>query len=744
MLDGSADMSVEGRIARLESELEDMSIVGDATNKEIFKLQGRFDRLSKDFDEIAEGASAEDLAQVQSSLDEMGSRFKAVEESLASHTQEAQERVEQVRGDLEKLRDAQGQAQNKFEEFELGVEERLEAVKAELSQASTFLKSEDFEKYRQGQEEELNKERDSQKEALEALKGELSQRLEEGLKRSAEDREALVAKTVSDLKGESERNLFELEERLEGKASQQEEGLKGLEASLNHLKEMMNGADSAMETLQSLRGEVDKLAERITEFAPRCDEALAQAAKSQEEVEQHLGTIRMAMRLVEQLDQRVTEIGKNAESLTEAAAEAVAAAPKIAASMAQAAQAAQAAGPAPVVVAAQAPRVEVIEEEPIPPVTENLGYDLGDILQVVISHGASDLHLQVGCTPTVRLNGDLVPVGETKLATDDTKALIYPAMTREQRQAVRQGKEVSFSHVTADGVRFLVSAFLERGNLSANFHMLRTDVLPFEALGLPPVLKKFSLFQNGLVILTGPTGSGKSTTMASMVDFINNNRKCHIVTIEDPIEYYHKTVNSLITQREVGDDTQSFRDAINTAMRQDPDVLVISDIRDAETMMSAISAAEKGYLVIAALNTPDTLQALRRMLTFFTGETQRQFRLLLASCLRGIVSQKLVARADDKGRIPAIEVLVVDLPVSEYILNDDFEALAAYQQQSGVEGMQSFGQSMGALYAQGLIAKDEEIFHEVPAPEFPVDPVIHNAEPQQSDIGDNDTIMNWL
>ena len=243
MLDSSADMSVEGRIARLESELEDMSIVGDATNKEIFKLQGRFDRLSKDFDEIAEGASAEDLAQVQSSLDEMGSRFKAVEESLASHTQEAQERVEQVRGDLEKLRDAQGQAQNKFEEFELGVEERLEAVKAELSQASTFLKSEDFEKYRQGQEEELNKERDSQKEALEALKGELSQRLEEGLKRSAEDREALVAKTVSDLKGESERNLFELEERLEGKASQQEEGLKGLEASLNHLKEMMNGAD---------------------------------------------------------------------------------------------------------------------------------------------------------------------------------------------------------------------------------------------------------------------------------------------------------------------------------------------------------------------------------------------------------------------------------------------------------------------------------------------------------------------
>ncbi len=365
----------------------------------------------------------------------------------------------------------------------------------------------------------------------------------------------------------------------------------------------------------------------------------------------------------------------------------------------------------------------------------------------MISHRASDLHLQVGNTPTVRLSGDLVPVGDTKLAQDDTKALIYPAMTREQRREVKKGHEVSFAHVSSDGTRFIVNAFLERGNLSANFHMLRTEVLDFDILGLPPILKKLSLYQSGLIILTGPTGSGKSTTMASIVDYINNNRKCHIVTVEDPIEYYHKTVNSLITQREVGTDTQSFNDAINTAMRQDPDVLVISDIKDADTLMAATTAAEKGFLVIAAMNMPDTVQAVRRMLSTFTGETQRQFRLLLASCLRGVISQKLITRADDKGRVPAVEVLVVDMAVSDSILNDNLEGLAAYLQQGSVEGMQSFNQSMSALYSRGLIAKDEEQFHEEqpPVQDFSgVDAEIHLQEQPGTEMNDNDTIMNWL
>ena len=180
------------------------------------------------------------------------------------------------------------------------------------------------------------------------------------------------------------------------------------------------------------------------------------------------------------------------------------------------------------------------------------------------------------------------------------------------------------------------------------------------------------------------------------------------------------------------------------AMRQDPDVLMISEIKDAETLMSAITAAEKGFLVIAAMNMPDTIQAVRRMLSSFTGETQRQFRLLLASCLRGVISQKLITRADDKGRVPAVEVLVVDMTVSDLILNDNLEGIAAYLQQGNVEGMQSFSQSMSALYSQGLIAKDDDIYHEEPVSDFGGDGGLHVQEPSSNDISDTDTIMNWL
>ena len=511
------------------------------------------------------------------------------------------------------------------------------------------------------------------------------------------------------------------------------------------MRESLDGADQVADKLKAVYADVEALQTRLDGYAPKFEDAIAKAEESQSEIDKHLSAIKMAMRLVEQLDERVRDIGKSAEAVTAAAANAVEAAPQIAATVAQAASAAASVGSAAPKAATISEAVE--EDEPIPAITENLGYDLDDILQVVISHRASDLHLQVGNTPTVRLSGDLVPVGDTKLAQDDTKALIYPAMTREQRREVKKGHEVSFAHVSSDGTRFIVNAFLERGNLSANFHMLRTEVLDFDILGLPPILKKLSLYQSGLIILTGPTGSGKSTTMASIVDYINNNRKCHIVTVEDPIEYYHKTVNSLITQREVGTDTQSFNDAINTAMRQDPDVLVISDIKDADTLMAATTAAEKGFLVIAAMNMPDTVQAVRRMLSTFTGETQRQFRLLLASCLRGVISQKLITRADDKGRVPAVEVLVVDMAVSDSILNDNLEGLAAYLQQGSVEGMQSFNQSMSALYSRGLIAKDEEQFHEEqpPVQDFSgVDAEIHLQEQPGTEMNDNDTIMNWL
>ena len=725
MLDSNADMSVEGRLSRIEVELEDISLVGDTTSKEILKLQGRFERLSKDFDEIAEGASAEDLAQVQASLDEMGERFKAVEEALETKSAEFTAGREETRIELQNLSAANGAAVEKIETLETSLGERLDALKEEVSQASTFAKSEDFENYKVEQ-------------------GVALETLEERIKTENEGLRSDFSSLKEELNSENEKNSLALEEKLEEKSSSLKSEVEEIKSSLDSLRESLDGADQVADKLKAVYADVEALQTRLDGYAPKFEDAIAKAEESQSEIDKHLSAIKMAMRLVEQLDERVRDIGKSAEAVTAAAANAVEAAPQIAATVAQAASAAASAGG----VAPKAAISEPIEEEePIPAITENLGYDLDDILQVVISHRASDLHLQVGNTPTVRLSGDLVPVGDTKLAQDDTKALIYPAMTREQRREVKKGHEVSFAHVASDGTRFIVNAFLERGNLSANFHMLRTEVLDFDVLGLPPILKKLSLYQSGLIILTGPTGSGKSTTMASIVDYINNNRKCHIVTVEDPIEYYHKTVNSLITQREVGTDTQSFNDAINMAMRQDPDVLVISDIKDADTLMAATTAAEKGFLVIVAMNMPDTVQAVRRMLSTFTGETQRQFRLLLASCLRGVISQKLITRADDKGRVPAVEVLVVDMVVSDSILNDNLEGLAAYLQQGGVEGMQSFNQSMSALYSRGLIAKDEEQFHEEqpPVQDFSgVDAEIHLQEQPSTEMNDNDTIMNWL
>jgi len=726
MLDSNADMSVEGRLSRIEVELEDISLVGDTTSKEILKLQGRFERLSKDFDEIAEGASAEDLAQVQGSLDEMSERFKAVEEALEAKSAEFTSGQEETRTELQNLSAANEAAVEKIGTLETSLGERLDALKEEVSQASTFAKSEDFENYKVEQ-------------------GVAFETLEERVKSENEELRSGFAALKEELNSENEKNSLALEEKLEEKSSSLKSEVEEIKSSLESLRESLDGADQVADKLKAVYSDVEALQTKLDEYAPKFEEAVAQAEESQSEIDKHLSAIKMAMRLVEQLDERVRDIGKSAEAVTAAAANAVEAAPQIAATVAQAASAAASAGGvAPKVAIASEP---VEEDEPIPAITENLGYDLDDILQVVISHRASDLHLQVGNTPTVRLSGDLVPVGDTKLAQDDTKALIYPAMTREQRREVKKGHEVSFAHVASDGTRFIVNAFLERGNLSANFHMLRTEVLDFDVLGLPSILKKLSLYQSGLIILTGPTGSGKSTTMASIVDYINNNRKCHIVTVEDPIEYYHKTVNSLITQREVGTDTQSFNDAINMAMRQDPDVLVISDIKDADTLMAATTAAEKGFLVIAAMNMPDTVQAVRRMLSTFTGETQRQFRLLLASCLRGVISQKLITRADDKGRVPAVEVLVVDMAVSDSILNDNLEGLAAYLQQGSVEGMQSFNQSMSALYSRGLIAKDEEQYHEEqqPVQDFSgVDAEIHLQEQPSTEMNDNDTIMNWL
>lgn len=332
----------------------------------------------------------------------------------------------------------------------------------------------------------------------------------------------------------------------------------------------------------------------------------------------------------------------------------------------------------------------------------SLNFRLEDLMRTVIKNRASDLHLKPFAPPTVRLEGKLVPIGERPLTEEESNYLVLSALPPRKRLPLGQLREVDHAYV-AFGVRFRLNAFLERGHLSAAFRMISTSVPRFHELGLPPVLERLASLQDGLVLITGPAGAGKSTTMAAVVDWINDNRRAHIVTIEDPIEFHHQDRTAFISQREVGTDTVSFMEALKQALRQDPNVIMLGEMRDAETIMTAVMAAETGHLVLSTLHTPNTAQAIDRIVDSFDGQTQQQVRLLLASCLRGIVSQKLINRADGRGRIPAVEVLINTSTIASHILDGQTHEIYQYIQRGESEGMQTFTQSLITLLDRGLI-----------------------------------------
>jgi twitching motility protein PilT len=341
-----------------------------------------------------------------------------------------------------------------------------------------------------------------------------------------------------------------------------------------------------------------------------------------------------------------------------------------------------------------------LDEQLEPP--RSLNFSLDDLLRTVIKNRASDLHIKPFAPPTVRLEGKLVPIGDRPLTPEESNFLVLSALPPRKRMPLTHLREVDHAH-SAFGVRFRLNAFLERGNLSAAFRMINTSVPRFHELGLPPVLERLASLHDGLVLITGPAGSGKSTTLASVVDWINDNRRSHIVTIEDPIEFHHQDRTAYISQREVGTDTTSFMEALKQALRQDPNVIMLGEMRDSETIMTAVTAAETGHLVISTLHTPNTVQAIDRIVDSFSGQTQKQVRMLLASCLRGVVSQKLLNRADGRGRIPAVEVLINTPTIASHILDGQTHEIYQYIQRGESEGMQTFTQSLISLLDRGLI-----------------------------------------
>ncbi len=329
------------------------------------------------------------------------------------------------------------------------------------------------------------------------------------------------------------------------------------------------------------------------------------------------------------------------------------------------------------------------------------------LLEEVINKRASDLHLQVGLPPMLRIDGSLRPIaGTTNLNEEAVEALIFAILDDDQKQILLKDKEFDFSFAFGDLGRFRVNAFHERGNLAGAFRLIPNELKSIAELGLPSVVSGFAEYPRGLVLVTGPTGSGKSTTLAAMVDKINTEKASHIITIEDPIEFTHKSKKSVIVQREVHYDTYSFSAALRSSLRQDPDVVLIGEMRDLETISAAITIAETGHLVFATLHTNSAAQSIDRMIDVFPPHQQPQIRAQLANIIQAIVSQRLVP-AISGGRIAAAEILVANSAVRNIIREGKSHQLEAVIQTGAEYGMQSMDKTLVNLIHSGSISFDE-------------------------------------
>jgi twitching motility protein PilT len=338
--------------------------------------------------------------------------------------------------------------------------------------------------------------------------------------------------------------------------------------------------------------------------------------------------------------------------------------------------------------------------------------DCDAILTSALNQGASDVHLKAGARPIIRLQGELIPLqGYEPLSPDDLAKVAFGIMNEIQKGIFKARHQVDLGYSISGVGRFRVNAFLQRGTVGIVFRIIPLTIKSFNELHLPPVVEKLSEEMRGLVLVTGITGSGKSTTLASMVDHINKTRSCHIMSIEDPIEYAHKDQKSVINQREIGVDATSFAESLKAALRQDPDVILVGEMRDLETIDIALTAAETGHLVLSTLHTVDATETVNRIVSVFPPFQQKQIRIQLAGILRGIISQRLIPTKNGKERVPAIEVMVSNSRIRSCIVDKDKtkEIVDAIFKGQHTYQMQTFDQSIMALLGQQLITYEEAL-----------------------------------
>jgi twitching motility protein PilT len=343
--------------------------------------------------------------------------------------------------------------------------------------------------------------------------------------------------------------------------------------------------------------------------------------------------------------------------------------------------------------------------DPVLGVTDDL--HINTLLERVIEKRASDLHLTAGSHPVIRINGELVPQTDfPELNGSKIRQLVYAVITQRQREKFEEHLELDTSYSLPGRGRFRVNIFLQRDSVGCVMRAIPFEIVEFDKLGVPPAVKSWSRLPRGLVLVTGPTGSGKSTTLASLVDIINRERSVHIMTVEDPIEFLHEHKTALVNQREVGEDTRSFASALKHVLRQDPDVILVGEMRDLETISTALTAAETGHLVFATLHTQDAPQSIDRVIDVFPAHQQQQVRVQLASALQGICTQQLLPTADGRGRVAACEVLVATPAIRNLIREGKVHQIYSMLQAGGQYGMVTMDMSLAHLVKTGYLARD--------------------------------------
>ncbi len=335
--------------------------------------------------------------------------------------------------------------------------------------------------------------------------------------------------------------------------------------------------------------------------------------------------------------------------------------------------------------------------------------DISELLLFAHKAGASDVHVSAGEPPMIRLHGDMKKVNVPPLTREQVREMVYDILNDTQRKTFEEYHDIDFSIELGEVARFRVNLMMQRRGIAAVFRSIPTKILSFEQLGLPPILRQIAKYDKGLVLVTGPTGSGKSTTLAAMIDLINTEEYGHILTIEDPIEFVHQSKNCLVNQREVGPHTRSFAAALRGALREDPDVILIGEMRDLETISLALTAAETGHLVFGTLHTSSAPKTVDRVIDVFPAEEQAQVRAMFSESIRAVITQTLLKRRDGKGRVAALEIMIGTPAIRNLIREGKVPQMVSVIQTGQQHGMQTMDQALKNLVMKGLVSREEAL-----------------------------------